>query len=488
MKAILSLDQGTTSTRAIVFDTLGNIIACHAVEHTQHYPAENHVEHNAEDIWQNALTVCKKVLTEAQAKGYTAQTMGITNQRETCVAWAKDTGLPFAPALVWQDKRTADLCTDLNTAYGASVKEKTGLPIDAYFSATKMAWLLENNDAVKQAHASNNLCIGTIDSYLIYRLTSGGVYATDATNASRTLLFNIQNMTWDSELCKQFKVPQSLLPIVQNNIDDYGKTDKALCGFSLPIQGVCGDQQSATIGQACFEAGTAKSTYGTGNFLMMNIGKNPKPAPEGLLTTVLYKTADTTMYAYEGSSMVCGSSIQWLRDKLKLISSAIETERLAKAAKQQDDVYVVPGFIGLGAPYWKAGTKGHIVGLTLDTTKEDLVRATLDGLCYQTLDLLNAMETPLKELRIDGGMASNDWFCQRLSDITHVKTARPQVTETTALGAAYLAAIGAGLISDFDTVSKQWQISKTFTPTLEGDTRETMILGWKRAIQNCIEL
>ncbi|MEC9291948.1 MAG: glycerol kinase GlpK [Pseudomonadota bacterium] len=486
--AILSLDQGTTSTRAIVFDVQGNIIASHAIEHEQHYPAPNHVEHNAEEIWQNALAVCKHALSQAENKGYRAETMGITNQRETCVAWSKDTGMPLAPALVWQDKRTADLCADLNAKHGTDVKAKTGLPIDAYFSATKMAWLLENNDAVKQAQRSNNLCIGTIESYLIYRLTSGNTYATDATNASRTLLFNIQDMAWDNELSSLFKVPVNILPEVKNNIDDFGRTDEALCGFSLSIQGSCGDQQSATVGQACFEAGMAKNTYGTGNFLMMNIGAEPKSAPEGILTTVLYKTDTETIYAYEGSSMVCGSAIQWLRDRLSLISHATETEELAASAKQNDEVYVVPGFVGLGAPHWQAGTKGHIVGLTLDSTKADIVRATLDGLCYQTLDLLTAMETPLTELRIDGGMVANTWFCDRLADITDVETVRPKVTETTALGAAYLAAIGAGLIPDFETISNQWQVSKTFTPSLDSDKRSKMIKGWQKAIQNCIDL
>lgn len=485
--AILSLDQGTTSTRAIVFTPKGDMVSSHAIEHTQYYPENAHVEHDAEEIWQNTLTVCKEALSQAEAKGYTVQTMGMTNQRETVVAWAKDTGKPLCNAIVWQDKRTADLCKSLS-AHTDDVKHKTGLPIDAYFSATKMAWLLEHDSAVKQAATAHNLCLGTIESFLIYNLTGRKVFATDVSNACRTLLFNIHTMAWDKDLSDIFHVPLRLLADVKMNIDDFGTTDEKTCGFTLPIQGVAGDQQSATIGQACFQVGMAKSTYGTGNFLMVNIGENPKEAPKGLLTTVLYQIGGQTTYAFEGSSMVCGSAVQWMRDKLELIQTAAETETLAKQARAHDSLYIVPGFVGLGAPHWVSGSKGHIVGLTLDSTKADIVRATLDGLCYQTLDLLSAVQTPIEELRIDGGMVANTWFCQRLADITGSPVTRPKTIETTALGAAYLAGLGAGLIPNFQTLEDQWQKDETFTPSLSPRARADMVNGWQKAVANCIAL
>lgn len=484
--AILAIDQGTTSTRAMVFTPQGHVVATSQVEHAQHYPQPGWVEHDVEEIWQNTLQTCRNALEKATAEGFEAVTLGMTNQRETVVAWHKGTGKPLHRALVWQDKRTADFCAALRPTHQATVKAATGLPLDPYFSASKMRWLVDNVPAVKAALAEDQLAFGTIDSFLLWRLTGGTVHATDITNASRTLLFNIHTCGWDAGLLELFNIPGHTLPQVQPNAHLFGTTAPGLLPTPLPIEGMAGDQQAATIGQACFTPGMVKSTYGTGCFMLLNTGRTPVTSENGLLTTIAWQVAGKVTYALEGSIFIAGAGIKWLRDQLELVTTAPQTEDLARTAGDDDGVYFVPAFAGLGAPHWQANARAALVGMTLDTSKATLARAALDATVYQTCDLLGAMEkdskTPIHALRIDGGMVANQWFNQRLADVLNVVVDVPTVTETTALGAAYLAGLQHGIYQGFDDIARHWQNARSLKPAMSSATRESKLKGWHKAV------
>ncbi len=478
---LLAIDQGTTSTRAILFDRQARPLASHAVPLNQIYPANGWVEHDPVEIWQAALTCCRRVLKGRDA-GEVAG-IGITNQRETSLIWDRQTGAPLHNAIVWQDRRGAAACARLK-AQGLEPKiaAKTGLLLDPYFSATKLQWLLKN---VKGARG-RDICFGTIDSWLIWNLTRGRVHATDVTNASRTLLWNLKSRDWDGELMKLFGVPRAILPRVQESRSDFGASDPMLLGEAIPILGVAGDQQAASFGQACFSPGDVKSTYGTGCFALVNTGRKVPRSQNRLLATALAEGH----YAIEGSIFVAGAVVQWLRDELGIIASSPESEALAKRARAADGLYFVPAFTGLGAPYWNPAARGAILGLTRDTGRPEIVRAALDAICFQTRDLLEAMRRDmasaglkrLKALKVDGGMVANDWFCQRLADLTGLPVDRPKVTETTALGAAYLAGLGAGFFRSLNDISKCWQIDRRFEPAMQKAERDRLYTGWSLAV------
>jgi glycerol kinase len=483
-KQVLAIDQGTTSTRAIIFDEKGKRVATHQLEHRQIYPNHSWVEHDPAEIWQNTLETCHKVIELAGSK---PETIGITNQRETIVAWDKKSGETLHNAIVWQDKRTVEICQKLKQQHGKTITEKTGLPVDAYFSASKMQWLLENVDAVKAANENSTLALGTIDSFLLWKLTNGKTHATDITNASRTMLFNIHTCEWDKELLEIFGIPLDTLPEVHPNTADFGNS----CIENIPVQAMVGDQQGASIGQACTAKGMLKSTYGTGCFAMLNTGTEPVTSQNGLLTTIAYQTTGGKVhYALEGSIFIAGAVVQWLRDRLELIHTAEETEALAKSANDDDGVYFVPAFAGLGAPYWNADVKAAISGMTLDTDKSVLVRATLDAVAFQTADLMQAMyadtgET-IQSLRIDGGMLANHWLMQRLADILGISVECPEVIETTALGAAYLAGLQSGIYSSLEEVQQNWQPAHSFTANMSAEKRKAKLAGWQQAVQSLI--
>ncbi len=484
---ILAMDQGTTSSRAIVFGKKGDIIAVAQQEFAQHYPADGWVEHAAEEIWQTSLETARVALKEAEAKGHRIAAIGITNQRETSVLWDRATGKPLHNAIVWQDRRTADTCRKLK-ADGAEgmVQDKTGLLLDPYFSATKVAWMLDNVSGARASAEAGELAWGTIDSFLISRLTGGKVHATDATNASRTSLFNIRTQEWDDELLKLFDVPASVLPDVLDCAADYGSTAPDFFGRSIPILGVAGDQQAATIGQCCFDVGAIKSTYGTGCFVLMNTGSEFVPSKNRLLTTVAYRLDGKTTYALEGSIFIAGAAVQWLRDGIKIIENAKESERLATSIEHSGGVYMVPAFTGLGAPHWDPDVRAAIFGMTRGTTRAELVRATLEAVCYQTHDLFSAMAedgiTP-SVLRVDGGMVANDWIVQTLSNTLALQVDRPVVMETTALGAAYLAGLKAGIYGSLDDLRANWQTDRRFDPAAGGEARDAQIRKWHRAVK-----
>ena len=447
---ILSLDQGTTSSRAILFDQNTNIITTAQQEFPQHYPQNGWVEHNPEDIWSSCLSVVKEVLAHAKQINADVIAMGITNQRETTIVWDKQTGKPIYNAIVWQDRRTAKQCQQLkDQKLEAFVRERTGLLLDPYFSATKVAWILDHVEGARALAEQNRLAFGTIDSFLIYRLTAGQQHVTDATNASRTNLFNIHTGQWDEQLLDIFSVPPSCLPRVLNCADDFGITDKNLIGEAIPIYGVAGDQQSAAIGQCCFTAGETKSTYGTGCFVLSNTGTTALQSQHQLLTTVAYQLDGQIHYCLEGSIFIAGAGIQWLRDGLGLIKHAKETQALAESLDDNRGVYLVPAFTGLGAPYWEPDVRGALFGLTRDTGVAELVRATLESVCYQTYDLIEAMTgdgVSTQVLKVDGGMVNNDWLVQFLADTLMVEITRPKVVETTALGVVFLAGLRLSLI------------------------------------------
>ncbi|MGH6948440.1 MAG: glycerol kinase GlpK [Kiloniellales bacterium] len=487
-KQLLAIDQGTTSSRALLFDQAGAIRATAQKELPQHFPQPGWVEHDAEDIWRDTLAVAKGALDKATAS---VEAIGITNQRETTVIWDRESGKPIHRALVWQDRRTADWCDAQRKAgHEALATRKTGLLLDPYFSASKIAWLLDNVAGARRKAEKGELAFGTIDSFLIWRLTEGKVHATDATNASRSLLFDIERQRWDEELLKLFEIPAALLPEVKDCADDYGATPKALLGRALPIRGVAGDQQAATVGQACFEPGMTKSTYGTGCFALINTGATAVPSKNRLLTTVAYRLDGKTTYALEGSIFVAGAAVQWLRDGLKIVKSAPETEALARAADPRQAVYLVPAFTGLGAPYWDAHARGAILGLTRASGPAEIARAALEAVCFQTRDLLAAMERDgaekLAALRVDGGMVANDWLLQTLADTLGVAVERPAVTETTALGAATLAGLGCGLYGGLGEVAKQWRVEKRFEPKLDAATRDARYAGWQDAVKRVL--
>jgi glycerol kinase len=474
---LLAIDQGTTSTRAILFDGEARPLASHAIALRQIYPANGWVEHDPAEIWQAALACCQAVLKGRAADEVAA--IGITNQRETSLIWDRKTGAPLHNAIVWQDRRGSARCAQLKKrGLERSISAKTGLLLDPYFSATKLEWLLKNVKGLK----GRDLAFGTIDSWLIWNLTKGKVHATDVTNASRTLLWNLKTRDWDASLLKLFGVPRAILPQVLESRGDFGACDPMLLGAAIPILGVAGDQQAASFGQACFAPGDVKSTYGTGCFALVNSGKTVPRSRNRLLATALAQK----QYAIEGSIFIAGAVVQWLRDELGVVAQAPDTEAMAKRAKPADGLYFVPAFTGLGAPYWDPQARGAILGLTRDVGKNEIVRAALDAVCYETRDLLEAMRRDtgraLKSLKVDGGMVTNDWFCQRLADLTGLKVERPKVTETTALGAAYLAGLGAGLFRNEKDIAARWALDRRFVPAMKKTERDRLYRGWLAAI------
>ena len=485
---LLSLDQGTTSTRAIIFNLQGQPVGTAQKELKQYFPADGWVEHDAAEIAECALWVCREVL---QKTGITAQqiaAIGITNRRETTVLWDRKTGQPLHKAIVWQDRRTADACLRLkNRGHEAMVTAKTGLLLDPYFSATKLAWLLDNVAGARARAAKGELAFGTIDTWLVWQLTGGRRHATDATNAARTLIFNIHTQQWDEELLRLFDIPASLLPEVLDSSADFGCTDSSLFGAPIPIGGVAGDQQAALIGQACFKPGMVKSTYGTGCFMVMNTGEEAIQSTHRLLTTVGYRLNGKVTYALEGSIFVAGAAVQWLRDGIQLIKQAGDTEAIAEQTMDSRGVYLVPAFTGLGAPYWDPHARGAIFGLTRDTGIGEIVIAGLEAVCFQTRDLMEAMKKDgagqLQALRVDGGMAVNNWLMQALADIVGVRVDRPSVTETTALGVAWLAGLHVGKFASLSAIADLWHCEREFVPAMPIDKREKMYSGWLDAVQ-----
>ncbi len=514
---ILAIDQGTTSSRAIVFDTSGNIKATAQQEFKQIYPQSGWVEHDPEDIWSTTLAVSQKAIEVAEKEGGVAGenggksvgegggesgdendegsggkvvAIGITNQRETTIVWDKKSGQPIYNAIVWQDRRTAEVCQQLKTQQlETKIQKKTGLLLDPYFSATKISWILDNVEGAREKAEAGELAFGTVDSFLLSRLTGGLVHATDATNASRTSLYNINSGEWDEELLNIFNVPHSLLPTVNDCAANFGVSDKKYFGREIPILGIAGDQQAAAIGQACFDKGDTKSTYGTGCFALMNIGKDPVTSSKRLLTTIAYQLKGETTYALEGSIFIAGAAVQWLRDELQMIQSAEETESIASSLDDTKGVYLVPAFTGLGAPYWEPDARGALVGLSRGSGRAEIIRATLESVCYQTHDLMEAMAADASlptRLKVDGGMVANNWVMQYLSDILNVEIDRPKVTETTALGVAFLAGLQAGIYSSLDELRQTWQSEKRFLPSMAEEHRAEKIKGWERAVTNVL--
>jgi glycerol kinase len=486
---LLAIDQGTTSTRAMLFDGAARPVASHAIELRQIYPANGWVEHDPKEIWQATLAACRVAAKGLAAKDIAA--IGITNQRETAVLWDRATGEPLYNAIVWQDRRTAERCRELREArHEASVAARTGLLLDPYFSATKLEWLLDHVPGARTRAERGELAAGTIDSWLVFHLTGGALHATDVTNASRTLLLDLKTLAWDAEMLSVFRIPRAILPEVRDSAGDFGATVEALLGATIPIRGIAGDQQAALVGQACFAPGEVKSTYGTGCFALVNTGATVPASANRLIATAAYRAAGRTAYAIEGSIFVAGAVVQWLRDALGVIHSAGEIEALAATAKPANGLYFVPAFTGLGAPYWDPHARGAILGLTRDMGVAEIARAALDAVCYQTRDLLEAMGRdmaaaglpPPAALKVDGGMVANNWFCQRLADLTGLPVERPKVTETTALGAAYLAGLGAGLFRDFSDIAKAWALDRRFEPTMGVSTRDVLYEGWLKAI------
>ncbi|MFQ5563378.1 MAG: glycerol kinase GlpK [Parvularculaceae bacterium] len=483
---ILAIDQGTTSSRAIVFNTAAQIVAVAQQEFRQNYPQSGWVEHDPEEIWASTLAVCREAIAAAEAKGARIAAIGVTNQRETTIVWDRDTGKPVYNAIVWQDRRTAERCRAL-VADNAEpeVQKRTGLLLDPYFSATKVAWILDQVEGARARAEAGDLAFGTVDSFLVWRLTGGAVHAADATNASRTSLYNIHTDAWDEELLRLFNVPESVLPDVRDSAGDYGETEASLFGRSIPLLGVCGDQQAATVGQACFNPGDIKSTYGTGAFVVLNTGGTAIASKNRLLTTVAYRMNGKTTYALEGSVFSAGSAIQWLRDGLGVIKHASDTEELARGLESNNGVYLVPAFTGLGAPHWDPQARGALFGLTRDAGPAEFARAAIESVCYQTRDLFDAMaEDGVRPatLKVDGGMAANDWMCAFLADILGLPVDRPQAMETTALGAAYLAGLKAGLFGSFEQIAKNWRREARFEPSMADDARTQLLDGWSRAV------
>lgn len=483
--AILAIDQGTTSTRAILFTPDAEKLCIAQREFAQHYPRNGWVEHDPEEIWQTTVAVCEEVLAYAQAHAVTVAGIGITNQRETTMVWQKSNGKPVYPAIVWQDRRTTQQCKAL-VDLSDVVTQKTGLRLDPYFSATKIQWILDNVPGSRAQAENGDLLFGTIDTYLIWRLTAGKMHATDITNASRTLLCNITTLEWDEELLNAFDVPAAMLPVIKDNCDDFGETAPGVLSQTLPICGVAGDQQAALIGQCCFTPGMMKSTYGTGCFALVNTGTEIVYSQNQLLTTVAYAIKGTTHYALEGSIFIAGAAIQWCRDGIGIISSAAQTEAMAQDIDDDHGVVMVPAFAGLGAPYWDPNARGSLFGLTRGSTQAHIARAALESVCYQTYDLQTAMTRDgcrVNCLNVDGGMVANDWFCQWLSSILQVTVNRPKIMETTALGAAYLAALQLGLVKDPKSLAKANPIEHRFAPNMEDKQRRQLLHRWQRAIQ-----
>lgn len=489
-KYILALDQGTTSSRAIFFDQEGQIISAAQKEFRQIYPQPGWVEHDPDDIWGTQIGVASEAMARAGASPRDIAAIGVTNQRETTLIWDRATGRPIYNAIVWQCRRTAPHCEQLKAAgYGERIKARTGLVIDAYFSGTKAAWILDNVPGARARAERGELAFGTVDTWLIWNLTGGRVHATDVSNASRTMLYNINNGDWDEELLSILRVPRALLPEVKPSSALYGESIPELLGAAIPISGVAGDQQAATFGQACYAPGTVKNTYGTGCFMLMNVGHHAVASPGGLLTTVGWRLGaeHPTVYALEGSVFIAGAAVQWLRDELNLIQSAAETGPIAASIPNTGGVYVVPAFVGLGAPYWDGFARGVIVGLTRGSGRAQIVRATLESIAYQTRDVIEVMTRDaglqLEALRVDGGASRNDWLMQFQADITGVPVQRPAVTETTALGAAYLAGLAVKFWHSPEQIAANWRVDHTFEPQISRDQRDHLYRGWGRAVE-----
>jgi glycerol kinase len=489
---ILAIDQGTTSSRAIVFGKDRAIVGKGQKEFTQIFPKDGWVEHDPEEIWDSVVWSIKTALKEAKIAGKDVAAIGITNQRETTVIWDRETGKPIYNAIVWQDRRTTAYCAKLKKAgHEKAVSKKTGLLLDPYFSGTKVKWLLDNVKGARTRAKKGELAFGTIDSFLIWRLTGGKVHATDATNAGRTLLFDIAKNVWDKELLALFDVPEALLPEVKDCADDFGVTDESLFGAAIPILGVAGDQHAATIGQACFEPGMLKSTYGTGCFALLNTGEDLVRSKNRLLTTIAYRLDGKTAYALEGSIFIAGAAVQWIRDGLKLVKHASETGPLAKSADPSQNVYMVPAFVGLGAPWWDADARGAIYGLTRNSGPAEIAKAALEAVCYQTRDLLEAMHKDWKSnqdtvLRVDGGMVASDWTMQFLADVLNAPVDRPVILETTALGAAWLAGSKAGVWPGQKEFAKSWARDAQFKPKMDAATRKAKVRGWDDAVRRTL--
>ncbi|MGB1287210.1 MAG: glycerol kinase GlpK [Aggregatilineales bacterium] len=483
---ILSLDQGTTSSRAILFDKAGQIVRVAQQEFRQIYPQAGWVEHDAVEIWNTQRKVAQETVNE---DGGNIAALGITNQRETTVIWDRETGEPVYNAIVWQDRRTSKFCDELrDEGFDKTILDKTGLVTDAYFSGTKVKWILDNVEGVRERAEAGELAFGTMDSYIIWKLTGGRLHITDVSNASRTMLYDIHKKWWSSTICQRLGIPQSLLPQVTSSSLVYGDTDPRLFGASIPIAGIAGDQQAATFGQACYENGMVKNTYGTGCFMLMNTGAEAVRSDNNLLTTIAWRVDEEPMqYCLEGSIFVAGAAVQWLRDELQIINDAAETEAIAQSISTTDGVYLVPAFTGLGAPYWDQYARGTLVGMTRGTGRAQIVRATLESIAYQTRDVVTAMQADsgleLPELRVDGGAVQNDFLMQFQSDILGVPVSVPAVTETTALGAAYLAGLAVDFWSSQDEIATQWQEAKRFEPQMSTDERDSLYAGWTRAVE-----
>ena len=488
MNGILAIDQGTTSSRAIIFSSKGKKIISSQLEFKQYFPKNGWVEHNPNEIWSTTVKVTKNVIAKAKKLNIKIKALGITNQRETTICWDKKTGRPVYNAIVWQDRRTESYCKKIKKKEKL-IRKKTGLFIDPYFSATKIKWIIENVPKAKKLLKNGQLLFGTIDCFLIWKLTDGKVHATDATNASRTMLFNILKNKWDKEILKIFKINKNILPIVKNSADDFGFTSKKALGQKIPITGVVGDQQAAAIGQTCFEKGSVKSTYGTGAFVLMNTGEKSFFSKNKLITTICYRLNNKTTYALEGSIFIAGAGVQWLRDKIKLINNAYETEKIAKSRNDSKGVYVVPAFTGLAAPHWSTKARGIITGLTRDSDWKDLVRATIESVAYQTFDLFESMRKDgvnLTSVRVDGGMASNNWFTQFLSEILKIKITRSKINETTALGAAYIAGYQVGIYRSLKDIKRNWKKDRDFKPKFNNSYRNKLLQGWEQAIKKTL--
>ena len=490
-KYVLALDQGTTSSRAILFDKNGAIFATSQKEFTQYFPKAGWVEHDPTEIWSSQLEVAQAVLKDNGVSAKDVAAIGITNQRETTIVWDRKTGKPIYNAIVWQDRRTASICDKLKAdGLEKDIRNRTGLVVDAYFSGTKVKWILDNVKGARKRADAGELAFGTVDSWLIWNLTNGTTHVTDYSNASRTLIYNIKELKWDEKLLKAIDVPKSVLPEVKDSSSVYGKTDKALFGGEIAIAGIAGDQQAALFGQACFEPGMAKNTYGTGCFMLMNTGETPVKSKQGLLTTIAWGLDGKVEYALEGSVFIAGAAIQWLRDGLKMIDESPDSEYYAMKVKDTDGVYVVPAFAGLGAPYWDMYARGAMFGLTRGTTKHHIIRATLESLAYQTKDVLDAMQKDskitLNALRVDGGACANDLLMQFQSDILQTDVQRPKVIETTALGAAYLAGIAVGFYEK-KQISKNWAIDRTFRANMSAAESKKLYKGWQKAIDRTMK-
>jgi glycerol kinase len=484
---ILAIDQGTSSSRAIIFDSEGKPTEIAQEEFSQHFPKDGWVEHEPEDIWQTVLRTVKRVLKKTDFSNSKIRTIGITNQRETTLIWDRKTGTPVYRAIVWQDRRTSTYCKELADAgYEEKISTKTGLLLDPYFSATKIKWILDSVPGAREKANRGELAFGTVDTYLLWKLTGGKEHKTEATNASRTMIFNIHTQQWDQELLELFDIPASLLPEVKDSSDDFGSTEERLFGTVIPINGMAGDQQAALFGQTCFEKGMAKSTYGTGCFMMVNTGDVALKSSHRLLTTIAYRLNGKPTYALEGSIFIAGATIQWLRDGLKIIANASDAESLAEKTSLEHGVYMVPAFTGLGAPYWDPNARGAIFGLTRDTGIKEIVTAGLQSVCYQSKDLQKAMEkdgTRPSKLRVDGGMVANNWVMQFLADILGAPVDRPIITETTALGAAYLAGLKVGIFDSLEALSTKWEVEQRFTPVMSKERRDTLYAGWKNSVK-----